>query len=131
MPVSDDQIAQRLYEDAKAEAVGMAELAGHADDQKQYTQAEQELLFMREADGWTPEKELALLAQGKTRRQVGAMKYPFRLKLAKSGARALDPYAQARYLADMRQKLDPSWKPTPAEPPLPAAGPEAMGEEVP
>lgn len=130
--ISDDAIGQRLWQDAKAQAIGTARLAGHGADQKQYTPAEEALMFMQEAPGWTVDKELALLAEGKTPEEVGAMKYPQRQKLAESGERVLSKYDQAKYLADMRQKLDPAWKPTPptgsqppAPSPLPTPSPEA------
>lgn len=111
---------------AKAQALGTAELAGPAPGQKQFTPEETATLFWQEAKGWTIEKELALLSEGKTPRQVGDLKYPHRMKLAKSGGRALSKYEQAKWLADTAKKLDPTWSPKP--PPgsqMPTPEPEA------
>lgn len=111
--ITDDDIGKRLWEMAKAQALGTAELAGPAPGQKQFTPDEVATLFWQEEKGWTVEKEMALLAEGKTPRQVGALKYPHRMKLASSGGRALSKYAQSKWMADTAKKLDPTWSPTP------------------
>lgn len=126
--ITDEAIGRRLWADAKAQALGTAELAGPASGVKQFTPEETATLFWKEVKGWTIEKELALLAEGKTPRQVGALKYPHRLKLAKSGGRALSPYQQAKWMADTARKLDPTWSPTPpagSQPPVTTPEPPA------
>ena len=142
MPTLDDErISRKLYEDLKAQAIGVAKIRGMAPGQKQATAEEERLLFMQEADGWTVEKELALLtgldpmtglpivdpqtgqpSKPKSREAVGLEKYPHRQKLAASGERAISKYQQSKYLADMARKVDPSWAPTPTpkDPPPPA-----------
>ena len=118
--ITDDEIGRRLWEDTKATAIGSAKLAGPAPGTKQYTPEEELLLWNTEAKGWTVEKELAMLAEGKSRREVGLLKYEHRKKLMESGERALDKYAQFKYAARMAQKADPSWSvpvPQGAQPP--------------
>lgn len=121
MTITDEQIGKRLWADLKAQAAGTAKLAGPGPNQTQLSPDQELLLFMKEADGWTPEKEMALLAEGKTRQEVGNEKYPHRLKLAASGDRALSKYAQIKYLADMARKADPTWAPTVPQGALPPA----------
>jgi hypothetical protein len=122
-PWTDEDMAKRLWEDAKAQAIALAEMRGMAPGKKQLTPDEELMLFSKVADGWTVDKEMAMLAEGKTREEVGALKYPEREKLARQGKRALDKYEQAKYLADMARKFDPSWQPltpkSPEPPPLP------------
>lgn len=129
MPTLDDErIARKLWEDAKAQAVGVAKLRGPGRDQVKYTPADEQLLWNREAEGWTVEKEMQLLAEGKSREAVGLLKYPHRQQLAESGERFLDKYEQARYAAKQAQAADPTWTVTPPagsqEPPAVAPTPE-------
>ena len=130
MPTLDDEaIAKKLHGDAKAQAVGVAKIRGQGMNQKPLTPDEELLLWATEANGWTPEKELALLAEGKSRAAVGLLKYPHRQKLMAAGERSLSKLAQAKYAAAMARNADPTWTPRPPEgaapPPLPEAAPEA------
>lgn len=130
--VEDMRVAQKLWDDAKAQAVGVAKLRGLGRDQKEYTAQDELLLWNKEADGWTPEREAALLTgvnpdgtpildeQGqpvkpKSREEVGLLKYPHRMKMAASGERALSKYAQAKWAAQTARRADPLWQP-PAPP---------------
>ncbi len=110
-PITDEKIGQRLWQDAKAAAIGTKKLAGPAPGTKQYTPDEELLLWNTEDKGWTMEKEMELLASGKSPRAVGLLKYPHRQKLMESGERALDKYAQFVYASKLAQRADPSWKP--------------------
>ena len=107
--VTDEEIGRRLYEDAKAIAAGTAKLAGPAPGTKKYTNDEIDLLWNEEAPGWTIEKELALLAEGKSRRAVGLEKFPHRKKLMESGERVLDKYAQFKFAYETARRNDPTW----------------------
>jgi hypothetical protein len=120
--IEDEKLARKLWGDLKAQAKAVAELRGPAPKTKKTTSADEALLLLEEAKGWTPEKEMALLAEGKTPTQVGYEKYPHRQKLAERGDRALSKYAQAKWLADAIRKIDPSWTP----PPRPDALPEPL-----
>lgn len=133
MAVTDEQIGKRLWQDAKAQALGTANLAGHGANQKALTPEEELLLWNEQAKGWTVEKELAMLAAGKTPAQVGYEKYPRRRKLIESGERALDKGLQFKYAADMARKADPMWSvPVPAgAQPLPPIGEATPEPEAP
>lgn len=137
MPTLDDEaIARKMWADAKDLAVGVAGVRGHGLDQVEYSPEDERTMFMTEAPGWTIEKELALLAEGKSRAEVGALKYSQRQKMAQSGPRFLDKYEQAKWLAGMRQQLDPTWMPMPpqgSQPPTVSSQPMdsgPMGEEL-
>lgn len=65
------------------------------------SKAEQRARFWQTAKGWTPEQEAALLAQGKSRQDIGLRKYPYREIDAKAGGRAEDERAQAEYVREM------------------------------
>jgi len=109
MVVTDEKIGQRLWQDMKAQVLGMAKQAGPGPGQKPLTPEEELLMWNTEADGWTPDKEMALLASGKSRTAVGLMKYLHRQKMAEQGERYFDKYAQAKYMADMARRADPTW----------------------
>lgn len=118
----DQQVAAMLWDDLKAQAKGVASLRGAAPGIKKLTTEEEDTMYWEQADGWTPDKEIALLAEGKSREEVGLLKYPHREKLAKSNGRALSKYEQAKYHANMAKKTDPDWQPPLnkyQEPPLP------------
>ena len=120
--LDDMTMAKQGWEDDKAAALKVAELQGLAAGYKNLTAEEEDLLFNKMAAGWTPDKEIAMYAEGKTRRQVGAAKFPHRIPLAKSGGRALSKLAQAKYIAARTRRTDPTWQPSVTEaqpPPLP------------
>ena len=88
MPEGQDQeIAKMIWADMKKQAQEIAEMRGLAPGNKKLTPDEELALFMREAPDWSPDKEAILLAEGKTREEVGLLKYPERERLAKSGGR--------------------------------------------
>lgn len=141
MAITDEMIGKRLWQDAKAEAIRLAKLAGPGAEQVKYTPDDELLLWNTQAKGWTIEKELSLLSgvgpdglpmlgndgqpvKPKSREEVADLKYPHRQKLIESGERVLSKYAQAKYAADMARKADPTWAPTPppgsVEPTMPA-----------
>jgi hypothetical protein len=126
--IEDEQVARRLSEDLKAQAVGVAALRGHGYGQVKLTPEDELLLWNREADGWTPERGLQLLAEGKSREAVGLLQFPHRQQLMESGERALDKTAQYTYARDMAKKSDPTWAPPvpSAAGPPPAALPDAQ-----
>lgn len=127
MPTVDDtSVARKLWDDLKSASVGVADLRGRPDDMRKLTPGEELLLFNKVADGWTVEQEEALLASGKTRAEVGAAKFPHRLKLAASGDRALSKYAQAKWMGDMARKSDPTWAPRPNVPPALPGAPDPL-----
>lgn len=118
----DQQVAKMLYEDLRRQAKEIADMRGMAPGNKKLTTEEETALFWKMADGWTPDKEIALLAEGKTREAIGLMKYDKREGLAKSNGRALSKYEQAKWYDQMARKTDPSWAPPPNKmqaPPLP------------
>jgi hypothetical protein len=129
--IEDEQIARKLYEDSKATALGVAKLRGHGLNQKQGTSEDELTMWNATAKGWSIEKELQLLAEGKSREAVGLLKYPHRQKMIEQGERAIDKTKQFEYAATMAKKSDPSWQPTPppgaAEPSMPT--PEAPPPE--
>lgn len=102
-----------LADDIKAGALGVAKMLGRSEDQKKATPEEELLLWGTTADGWSIEKELSLLDQGKSREEVGLLKYPHRQRLIEDGERAVDKAAQYRYAAHMARKADPAWTPLP------------------
>lgn len=117
--ITDDEIGRRLWEDARAQALGTAKLAGHGANQEGLTPEDELLLWNKTAKGWTVEKEMQMLADGKTPAQVGYEKYPNRKKMIEYGERALDKGLQFKYAADMARKADPAWSP-----PVPAGAQE-------
>lgn len=123
MSLDDQRIAEKLWSDTKAAALGTADLTGHSVDEKKLTQHEAVLLWNQEADGWSHDKELALLASGKSRQAVGLLKYPNRQKLMEASGRYLDKYAQYRYADSLAKLSDPTYQTPPGtgEPPLPMA----------
>lgn len=122
----DQQIAQMLWESMKTQAKEIAEMRGPAPGVKKLTPEEEQTLFWKMADGWTPDKEIALLQSGKSREEVGLLKFPHREKLAKSNGRALSKYEQAVYLANMAKKSDPAFTPPPNKYQEPAPPPGLM-----
>lgn len=153
-PSTDRMLAQKIWEDTKAQAIGMAKIQGPAANQEQYTADDELLMWNKQADDWTVEKEFALHGlnpdmtpmldprtgqpvKPKSPREIGLLKYPHRDKLMKSGERVLSPMAQFEYAAKMAKKSDPNWTPlpTPEAPPLPESlgqdtAPTLYGEEV-
>jgi hypothetical protein len=121
--IDDETLARKIWADTKAQALGQAEVMGHVAGQKKLTPEEELLLWNTPADGWTPEQELALLLDGKSREEVGRQKFPKRQQLIEAGPRFLDKYEQAKYAAQMARKADPTWQPLP--PPGPAPLPAA------
>jgi len=117
--ITDDVIGQRLWADTKAQVLGMAKLAGPGKDQTPLTPEDELLLWMTVADGWTPEQEMQMLLDGKSREDVGLAKYSHRKRMIEQGDRFFDKYAQARYAARMAQKSDPTWAPQPPPGALP------------
>lgn len=142
MTVTDDKIGKRLWDNTKAQVLGMAEEAGPGADQTKYTGADELLMWNAKADGWTIEKEFALLGlspdgvtplldpmtgqpvKGKSREEVGDLKYPARPKMAKQGKRFFDKYAQFKYYDDMAKRTDPTYQtPVPQAAQEPALAP--------
>lgn len=124
MAITDDQLGKALWEGAKAQALGTYNLAGPGQNQVELNTQKELLLWNTEAKGWTPEKEAALLAEGKTAAQVALdHKYPHRRKLIESGPRALDKGEQFKYAEKMAKKADPTWqRPMPKGAMPPAVG---------
>jgi hypothetical protein len=126
--VTDEMLGLRLWQDAKAQALGTAKLAGAGQNQKELTPEEEDRLFMEEAKGWTIEKEMELLASGKSPRVVGDMKYPHRMKMAARGDRTFDKLKQYQWLAEKARRVDPTWTPLPTPPKEPPLGQIAAPE---
>lgn len=137
MAITDEMIGKRLWENAKAEALGMAELAGPGNNQKEATPEEELLLWNTVAKGWTVEKEMQMLAEGKSPSAIGIEKFPHRMKLLASGKRALSKYEQFKYGMKLAQKADPTWQPRrtkaqePAFPTPQPAAPPPLPEPLP
>lgn len=106
-------VPQMVADGIKADALGVARIMGRTNQQKKATPEEELLLWGTVADGWTIEQELSLLDQGKTREEVGLLKYPHRQQMIEDGERALDKSQQYAYAAHMAQKADPTWQPLP------------------
>ena len=124
----DEDIARMLWSDMKAQAQEIAKMRGPAPQNKNLTPDEELLLYNQTAKGWTAEKEIAMLAAGKSREEIGLVKYPHRERLAKSGGRALSKLEQSKYHDHMARKVDPSWQrpmTKQQEPPMPL-GVDAM-----
>lgn len=138
MPTVDDlAIARKLWQDAKALAPGVAKIRGRGNNQKEATPEEELLLWNTVAKGWTVEKEMQMLAEGKSPEAIGIEKFPHRMKLLESGDRALSKYEQFKYGAKLAQKADPTWQPRttkaqePAFPTPQPAAPPPLPEPLP
>lgn len=138
MPTFDDmKLAKQLWQDTKRQAVEVAKLRGPAPGTKRLTPDEEAVMWMKEADGWTPQKEAELWAKpGATAEAIGLEKYPHRKKILASDGRALDKLEQARYGLKVARRVDPTWTPPPPEnvapePPAPIAGAAVVPEAPP
>lgn len=126
MALDDMRIARELWSNTKAAALGTADLTGHSADQKRLTPQEAVVLWNEEAPGWSHDKELTLLASGKSREEVGLLKYPKRQKMMEASGRYIDKYAQFQYADQMAKLSDPTYVTPPPqgqEPPVPLAEP--------
>lgn len=128
MVVTDEQVGQRLWQDMKAQVLGMAKQAGPGPGQKPLTPEEELLMWNQVAKGWTIDKELELLGyapdgvtplldpmtgqpvKGKSREEVGDIKHPNRPKMAKQGERYFDKYEQFKYYDQMAKRTDPTYQ---------------------
>ena len=115
--VTDQAAAELMWKNLKAQAIGIAKLRGLAPGKQEMTSDEEDTIYMQQADGWTVEQELGLLLEGKSREEIGNLKYPKRMKLAATGERALSKLRQAQFLAKLAQRNDPTWTPYPPKKP--------------
>lgn len=128
--ITDEEIGTRMWQDTKAHTLGMLKEAGMGAGQKQLTPDDERRMWMEEAEGWTVDKELAMLAEGKTRGQVGAMKYPHRQKMMATGERYFSKYEQAAFASSLSKKIDPTWAPPPPKTALPTMPPLPSEDEM-
>mgnify|MGYP001586674362 CR=1 FL=1 len=132
--ITDEAVAKNMWKNLKAQAIGIAKMRGPAPGKQEMTPEEEDTIYMRLAKGWTVEQELGLQVEGKSREEIGNLKYPDRMKLAASGERALSKLKQAQFLAKLAQRNDPTWTPYPRrKPPEPVLdggmSAEPMAEE--
>ncbi len=82
--ITDEAVAKNMWKNLKAQAIGIAKLRGLAPGKQEMTPDEEDTIYMRQAPGWTVEQELGLQVEGKSREEIGNLKYPDRMKLAAS-----------------------------------------------